>query len=184
MQQGSEEGPKVGDGGGDSIVSAPPHKNIAGRFGGGDRMTPLMMAEKKEVFIKSMKNGGFTPGPCAEAAGIDRTTAFRWKEADADFSARWDAAFESCLDRIEGNLRGITDNLNQPHKVTAAMFLLNGYRRDRFMPMSRMEHTGPGGGPILLAVAAKIQKMDTEELRVELGKLLGPGLVEVADPNI
>ena len=51
------------------------------------------------------------------------------------------------------------------------------------MPMTRHEHVGAGGGPILVAVAAKIKLMDTDTLRFELGKLLGTALVEVQGPK-
>jgi len=147
------------------------------------KYTPQEIKRKKALFLEAMERGIFTPGVAADAAGISRNTAFAWRDKDAEFGAAWDQAIEKCLDQIEERMRQIGLELNQPHKVTAAMFLLNGYRRERFMPMSRMEHTGPGGGPILMGVMAKIRKMSTEELRAELGKLLGSALVQPGEES-
>ncbi len=140
------------------------------------KYTPQQIARKKALFLEAMDGGIFSPGIAARAAGISRNTALAWRDKDPEFAAAWDEAVETALDQMEETIREAALNLNQPHKLTGAMFILNGYRRERFMPMSRMEHTGPGGGPILMGVMAKIRKMSTEELRVELGKLLGPAL--------
>ncbi len=139
------------------------------------KYTPQQQARYKAMIVEAIGEH-FTIGPAATSVGISRSTAVRWQEDDADFMAACQSKVEGHLDEIEGNMKKITKDLNQPHKVTAAMFMLNGYRRAMFMPMTRHEHTGPGGGPILMGVMAKIRKMSTEELRVELGKLLGPAL--------
>ncbi len=170
----------TGEGGSSSVALVGTHKKGIRR----PKYTPEQIIRKKAHFIEAMAGGAFSPSTSAEIAGIGTSTAFRWKNQDPEFAAEWDAAVDKCLDRIETRLQEIALELNQPHKVTAAMFLLNGYRRERFMPMTRHEHTGPGGGPILHAVAAKIKNMDTEELRAELGKLLGSALVEVKDPKM
>jgi len=145
------------------------------------KYTTQQIARKKALFLEAMNRGIFSPGIAARAAGISRNTALAWRDKDPEFSAAWDEAVETALDQMEETIREAALNLNQPHKLTGAMFILNGYRRERFMPMMKHEHTGPGGGPILAAVAQKIKLMDTGQLREELRKILGPALVESGD---
>ncbi len=163
-----------GEGGPSDVASVDTYKKDLPAYR--PKYTPQQIARKKALFLEAMNRGIFSPGIAARAAGISRNTALAWRDKDPEFAAAWDEAVETALDQMEETIREAALNLNQPHKLTGAMFILNGYRRERFMPMTRHEHTGAGGGPILMGVMAKIRKMSTEELRVELGKLLGPAL--------
>ncbi len=145
------------------------------------KYTPAQITHKKTLFLKAMNRGIFSPGIAARAADISRNTALAWRDTDPEFAARWDELTETALDRIEETIRKTCLNLTQPHKLTGLLALLNAYRRERFMPMTRHEHVGVGGGPILMAVAAKIKNMNTEELRVELSKILGPAICKQPD---
>ncbi len=145
------------------------------------KYSPQQIRYKKTLFLKAMERGIFSLGIAARAADVSRNTILAWQDQDSTFKARCDELFETALDQLEETIRQNCLSLSQPHRLTGLLALLNAYRKDRFAPMTRHEHSGPGGGPILQAVAAKIKGMDTEELRVELSKILGPAICEQPD---
>ncbi len=143
------------------------------------------MEEKEQIKAKIVEVMGdeFTLGVACRVVGIRRDTAVAWQEQDPEFKAVCDSQMETYLDRIENKMGQRALDMKQPHDATQGMFILNGYRRERFMPMTRHELTGPGGGPVQIALLAKIKKMTDDELRAELAKLLGPTLIEVPAPK-
>ena len=62
--------------------------------------TLVATAANKELFIEQLATG-IAPGDAAEAINIDRSTAYAWKKDDGLFSARWDNAVETSLDKLE-----------------------------------------------------------------------------------
>jgi hypothetical protein len=52
---------------------------------------------KKRLFIEGLRNEG-TLHLAAKHAGINRTTAWRWRELDMGFSNAWDDALEDAVD--------------------------------------------------------------------------------------
>src|SRR5690606_27264987 len=52
------------------------------------------------VFLSAMSDGA-TIGEAAHEAGVDRTTVYRWKEADPEFAAAWDDSLEEGTERLE-----------------------------------------------------------------------------------
>jgi len=175
-QSVSGEG-KAGGGESSSMVPVPPLKNgkqkgmqrdQSGRFA----IDEAKVAILKDRFLDALKRR-LGPGAACDEIGIDRKTAYRWKDRDESFSEDWNEAIEHVADRIEDRLVALTENINQPHKVIASMFLLKKLRPEY---RDRMEVTGPGGGPILMGIMHKIKSMDTDTLRQELSKLLGPAI--------
>jgi hypothetical protein len=84
---------------------------------------------------------------CADAAGIDRRTAYYRRDNDPDFRAAWDDCLEDACDVLEAKAReralaGLSDNL--------LMFLLKAHR-----PRVYRETTRP---------ANKFEDMSDEEL--------------------
>jgi hypothetical protein len=84
---------------------------------------------------------------CAcEAAGIGRTTAYRWRDDDPEFARQWDEAIEAGCDRLEEALfkravHGVTRTVwhqgepvgeEQVYSDTAAIFLLKGNRKEKY----------------------------------------------------
>ena len=76
-------------------------------------------AANKELFILALGKG-LGPGEAAELIGIDRSTAYKWKQEDTEFDARWINAVETSLDKLEtvaynlalgGDFRAIEWNL-------------------------------------------------------------------------
>ncbi len=167
------------EGGRGSIIPVEAHKkDVAHR----PKYSEMEKSRLKEMIVEALVTV-LTIGVAAREVGLARSTVVAWQDQDEDFRARCEDAIETRLDRLEYTMAASAENFNQPHKATMGMFILNGYRRERFMPMTRHEHVGAGGGPVLIAVAAKIKLMDTDTLRFELGKLLGSALVEGPKPE-
>lgn len=136
----------------------------------------------KQRFLQALEQK-FSVARAAKLAGVPRRTVYKWRESDAIFGEEWDDRREGHLDAIEDAMMEGALKMTQSYHAVLALGMLNAHRSELYSPKHRVEHTGAGGGPILLAVAAKIKLMDTEELRGELGKLLGPSLVEVQGPK-
>ena len=87
-------------------------------------------------------------------AGITRKTAYKWKEENEEFAARWKDAMEDACDILEWDgrrrARASSDKL--------LMYLLDVHRYGR---KYQHEHSGPGGGPI--PVKDVISIIDEEE---------------------
>ena len=52
---------------------------------------------KKKRFIETLAAQG-TVSHAAEAAGVSRMTAYRWRQDDDEFAALWDEAHENAVD--------------------------------------------------------------------------------------
>ena len=153
--------------------------------GGGSPMAQAAHRKKehmKERFLQALEQK-FSVARAAKLAGVPRRTVYKWRESDAIFGEEWDDRREGHLDAIEDAMMEGALKMTQSYHAVLALGMLNAHRSELYSPKHRVEHSGVGGGPILLAVAAKIKLMDTEELRSELGKLLGPSLVEVQGPK-
>lgn len=103
----------------------------------------ISTAEKKQAFLAALQAKGSVYHAC-KTGGIGRTTAYRWREEDADFARGWDEAKEDAADNLEQSLyeRGMTSD------TTAAIFWLKGNRPEKFKDRVTAEHTGKDGGPI------------------------------------
>jgi hypothetical protein len=58
---------------------------------------------QKKKFIETLEAQS-TVLHAAKAAGISRWTAYRWRQEDLDFAARWDQALENAVDVVENTL--------------------------------------------------------------------------------
>lgn len=59
---------------------------------------------EKEKFLAALSAGGSVSAAC-RAGGIGRSSAYQWRDADADFRAAWEAAYDDGTDRYEDALR-------------------------------------------------------------------------------
>lgn len=96
----------------------------------------------------------------AAAAGINRKTAYRHREADGAFAEDWDDAIEQGVEALEyearrralyGTERPIVHQGNvvatvHEYSDTLTIFLLKAHRPDKYR--DRVEHTGKDGGAI------------------------------------
>ena len=58
---------------------------------------------KKKRFIETLASQG-TVSHAAQAAGVSRNTAYRWKHGDREFASLWDEAHENAVDGVESVL--------------------------------------------------------------------------------
>jgi hypothetical protein len=58
---------------------------------------------KKKRFIETLAAQG-TVSHAAQAAGVSRMTAYRWREVDREFASLWDEAHENAVDAVESVL--------------------------------------------------------------------------------
>ena len=58
---------------------------------------------KKKRFIETLAAQG-TVSHAAQAAGVSRNTAYRWRQDDHEFASLWDEAHENAVDAVESVL--------------------------------------------------------------------------------
>lgn len=136
----------------------------------------------KAVIIAALAAGS-TVLLAAQEAGVNKTTAYRWRESDEDFAQAWDEALEEGTDRLEQEaLRRARDGVSKPvfHKGsvvghvqeysdTLAIFLLKARRPEVYRERASLEHTGPGGKELPASVTT-----------VQAGVLVVPGVLQDA----
>lgn len=102
--------------------------------------------EKYEKFLASLRKTGGNIARAARAEKIDRSTAYRWREEDKDFAARWDEAIQDGLDDLEEEARrraykglrqavyykGEVVGYEYEYSDTLMIFLLKGGRPEKY----------------------------------------------------
>src|SRR5829696_6811049 len=58
---------------------------------------------QKKRFIETLTAQG-TVSHAAQAAGVSRNTAYRWRREDLEFAEAWDEAHENAVDAVESSL--------------------------------------------------------------------------------
>lgn len=92
--------------------------------------------EWRPVFLARLRATGTVRMAC-RAAGISRTTAYDWREADEDFARDWDEAIEDATDALEAAARARA--LSGSDKLL--MFLLKAMRPDKYGDRLHIEHS-------------------------------------------
>jgi len=119
---------------------------------------------KKAAFLAAIAECGVITRAAA-IAGCDRSSHLHWLEVDPDYPAAFHAAMEAATDKLELEARrrafeGVEEPVFYQGEVCGAvrkysdtlmMFVLNGYRSDKFR--QRHEHTGANGAPISFVFA-------------------------------
>lgn len=58
---------------------------------------------RKKRFLDALTEQG-TVYHAAQAAGVSRMTAYRWRQDDREFASQWDEAMETAVDAVESAL--------------------------------------------------------------------------------
>ena len=58
---------------------------------------------QKKRFLETLAEQG-TISCAAQAAGVSRMTAYRWRQDDREFASLWDDAMETAVDSVESTL--------------------------------------------------------------------------------
>jgi len=70
----------------------------------GKARTDRTLTRARDTFITLLAQGASIT-KASEEAGIARSTAYEWREADEAFAALWDEALEAGIDRLEDEAR-------------------------------------------------------------------------------
>lgn len=84
---------------------------------------------QKKTFLTALTTHG-TVYHAAQAAGVSRQTAYRWRHEDLEFADQWDQAHENAVDAVESTIYQQAVGGN----TIAAIFYLKAHRpiyRDR-----------------------------------------------------
>ena len=144
---------------------------------------------KKQAFLEAYaKIGNVTYA--AKASRVHRTLHYRWLKEDLEYPALFAQAAETAIEVMEGEaLRRAVTGIDKPiyfqgkkidtikeYSDVLLIFLLKGARPERYR--DRVEHAGPGGGPI--PVQHDLSKLPADKLlalREILTTLEGPPLL-------
>lgn len=131
---------------------------------------------KKRAFLAAYAVTG-NIASAAQAAGVHRTTHYDWLESDERYAVAFGQAHEVALDLLEQEARRravvgvrepyvhggkvVTDSNGEPlirttYSDTLLIFLLNGGRPDKYRYRGTIDHQGPGGGAIPVAVEHRL----------------------------
>lgn len=117
--------------------------------------------EWKSVFLRWLRKKGNVTAAC-DKAKVARSWVYEVREQDADFAAAWADALTEATERLEMEARrrahdGVLEPVfYQGDKVgtvrkysdTLLIFLLKAHAPEKYRDNSRVELTGPDGGPI------------------------------------
>jgi hypothetical protein len=129
--------------------------------------TPEQKAEQQAKFLATLAETGNVRAS-SEAAGIDRKTAYEWREQDETFKALWKEALDNAIDLLEEEAwrrgyHGVDKPIVYKGKVTSTYkeysdrmleILLKAHRK-KFR--DKTEITGEDGGPI--SVVTKVERI-------------------------
>lgn len=146
-----------------------------------DRLTPKKewTYEWQSVFLKWLCKKGNVTAAC-DKAKVNRTWVYEVKGNDQEFAAAWDIALIEATERLEAEARrrAVDGTLEPIHYLgkkigsvrkysdTLMIFLLKAHAPEKYRDNSRIEHTGPSGGPIETKsnVSIDYSKLSTEQL--------------------
>lgn len=110
------------------------------------------------MFLAELADSG-TVTAAADIAGINKKTAYRWRDSDKEFAEAWDDALEIGTDGLEREaIRRARDGLTKPvfqggkrvgevqeYSDTLLIFMLKARRPDKYRERVSAELTGKGG---------------------------------------
>lgn len=126
------------------------------------RKPPVAPTPEKQAEFLSLLREGRTVEGAARRVGIHRSTLYRLRDRDEQFRRSWDEAWEAAIEALEDELRrrgfegvekpvfhsGVVVGSVREFDTTAAIFILKARKPEVYRDNARIEHTGPGGGPV------------------------------------
>ncbi|MEI6084555.1 MAG: hypothetical protein WCS70_09670 [Verrucomicrobiota bacterium] len=100
------------------------------------------MTKQKRLFLAALRKC-LGVAPAADAAGISRATAYRWRARDTAFAKDWDNAIEAALDDLETALH----ERAKAKDTLAAICILRNRRRPIYNDSQRLELLPPPPAP-------------------------------------
>jgi hypothetical protein len=94
-------------------------------------------------FLKALCQSPSVKAACS-AAGISRMTAYRYRDADAEFAENWQYALQQSVDDLEA----VAFKLASEGDSNLIQFLLRAHRPEIYKDTQRRELTGADGRPL------------------------------------
>lgn len=144
--------------------------------------TPRYREQRKQKFLRALAECGVITD-AAKVAGVERKTVYRWREQDPDFAKAWDEAEQEAADKLEREaIRRAVEGVEEPvfhqgkivgyvrkYSDTLLIFLLKGYKPERYKERQAHELSGPGGGPIPIDDVRAALQRKLDELAARVG---------------
>ncbi len=126
------------------------------------RKPPVAPTPEKQAEFLSFLREGRTVESAARGVAIHRSTLYRLRDHNEDFRRSWDESWEAGIEALEDELRrrgfegvekpvfhsGVVVGSVREFDTTAAIFILKARKPEVYRDNARIEHTGPGGGPV------------------------------------
>lgn len=156
--------------------------------------TPPIQQAKRAAFLEQLAQlGNITAA--AEAVGIDRVTAYRWRDADPEFAEAWADALEQAADRIELEARRrAVEGVDEPvfyqgtqcgtvRKYSDSLMglLLRAHKPEKYADRNKTELTGANGGPVVLSDTERAAKIQALLAAAQSRKAVDAGDTDVSD---
>lgn len=125
-----------------------------------------------EKFLKALASSPNVT-EAANACGIERSTAYRRRNLDPDFAARWDDAIQQSTDKLVGEMyrRAVTGTEKpvfylgnecgciREYSDTLAIFLAKAHRPEVYREVVKQEIGAADGSAVLLAFSAHVDRI-------------------------
>jgi hypothetical protein len=103
------------------------------------------IARWQAVFVQALRKSPNITAAC-HAAGISRFTAYKYRENDEAFAAKWDEALDASVDKVEETAFRMANEGDSQ----MIQFVLKAHRGERYRETSRLEIDQRLCGVILL----------------------------------
>lgn len=123
--------------------------------------------EWMKVFLATLRNSGNIRAAC-DKAGISRISAYQARDRDSIFRDAWDEAKQDAIDILEA----VAWSRAQTQSDTLLIFLLKHNRPETYLVPKQVEHSGPGGGAIPLALIDSVIAEHDPALQIIEGEAL------------
>lgn len=123
--------------------------------------------EWMNVFLATLRNSGNVRAAC-DKAGIGRMSAYQARDRDSIFRDAWDEAKQDAVDILEA----VAWSRAQTQSDTLLIFLLKHNRPETYLVPKQVEHSGPGGGAIPLALIDSVIAEHDPALQIIEGETL------------
>ena len=105
---------------------------------------------KKTALLLGKLAEGMSITAACKAAVIARSVYYQWRDEDAEFAALADEALEAGTDRLE-DIANFRATRPIDGSDTLLIFLLKARRPEKYRDNSKVEISGPDGGPMQFA---------------------------------
>lgn len=133
------------------------------------------------VFLKELANRANVSAACKKA-NVSRDAAYDKKKLDEGFAREWKLALRTAVESLENEAwRRARDGTRKPvfylgeevgyireYSDTMLIFLMKAHKK-KYRDTSRVEHSGPNGGPIRQAVGPDLSELSDAQVDGVLG---------------